>query len=908
MAWSQRPSSSPSTVTEDTAAWLVRLGVTDTSPTAWDGTVKAERGEIVRLSSWRPSPKEVVTGTTSWKLSSMWTDVFQNRSWEAEPIVPYGRELRAPALLVETRGAQPVLNFETAQGRFTVTGSGSLLSGRVTVEQVASPTRLSMEGRENEQVALARGAGDDMWLAWVTWHKEGNEVMVRRHDGKSWSSPQPLTSGPADVFQVRVAGSWAVWAEQVKGNWDLYGRRFDGKSWGTTERLTDAQEPDIHHSLSVDSAGNTWLTWQGFRQGQSDVFIRRFIGGSWSAPEKLSDSAANDWSPSIAADRKGRVHVAWDTYDKGNYDVVLRTWSGSAWTPLQTIAGTAKFEAKVTLACDREDRLWAAWNESGTQWGKDTGLLVRRPATPLYEHRLIAIAVQSEGGWQQPSADLESVLPAGLQNHNESLALAPDAEGRMWVFFRHRLARLPDVPIEAALHGAVWEVWASAYDGAAWTKPVTLPMSSGRSDMQTAVAADAGGNLRVAWSTDGRDYDNMIHVGSNVFSSILPRAAGTAGKMTLTARSQQTHRVFPVHPRETEDLSRIRSYVIDSGGTKYRIYRGDIHRHTELSRDGKQDGSLWDTYRYALDAASLDFLGVSDHNEGGGPDVPYINWTLQQAADIFFVPGRFAPLYGYERSLGYPNGHRNVMFPKRGMPTLKIPVEERQGKTGAKALYEYLRQNGGIAVSHTSATNMGTDWRDNDPEVEPLVEIYQGDRVSAEHEGAPKAASRQDQTSQAGGFRPDGYVWKAWQKGYKLGLQASSDHLSTHISYAATIASDFSRQGLIDAMKKRHSYGATDNIVLDYRLESGGREYLQGDIADVKGDFRLNIRVLGTAPIRQLDIIRSNEYLHNRQNLEQDVSLTFEDRQPLAGESYYYVRVIQTDNQMAWSSPIWVKR
>lgn len=37
-------------------------------------------------------------------------------------------------------------------------------------------------------------------------------------------------------------------------------------------------------------------------------------------------------------------------------------------------------------------------------------------------------------------------------------------------------------------------------------------------------------------------------------------------------------------------------------------------------------------------------------------------------------------------------------------------------------------------MSHTSATLMGTDWRDNDRSLEPLVEIYQGDRMSYEHE------------------------------------------------------------------------------------------------------------------------------------------------------------------------------
>ena len=277
---------------------------------------------------------------------------------------------------------------------------------------------------------------------------------------------------------------------------------------------------------------------------------------------------------------------------------------------------------------------------------------------------------------------------------------------------------------------------------------------------------DSAGQLRVAWSSDTRDLRcNHTPACRDLQRSAYPAHRAPQRRRFSPREHNLRYAAFQSHPNEEQDLKRIREYTIASGGSNYRIYRGDIHRHTEISRDGKNDGSLWDTYRYALDAASLDFLGVSDHNEGGGPDIEYINYLLQQAADIFFVSGRFAPLYGYERSLNFPNGHRNVMFAKRGVPTLRIPPEERQAKTGAQALYAYLKKNRGIAVSHTSATGMGTDWRDNDPEVEPLVEIYQGDRVSAEHEGAPKAATRHDPTSHAGGFRPEGYVWNAWAKG-----------------------------------------------------------------------------------------------------------------------------------------------
>src|SRR5262249_32289011 len=127
----------------------------------------------------------------------------------------------------------------------------------------------------------------------------------------------------------------------------------------------------------------------------------------------------------------------------------------------------------------------------------------------------------------------------------------------------------------------------------------------------------------------------------------------------------------------------------------------------------------------------------------------------------------------------------------------------------------------GICASHTSATNMGTDWRDNDPQVEPIVEIYQGDRNSYEYEEAPRAghdpASKKLPAS-IGGWRPAGFLNHAWkEKGYRLGFQSSSDHISTHISYCIALAEENSREGIVAALKKRRCYAATDDIIVDVR-------------------------------------------------------------------------------------------
>lgn len=161
-------------------------------------------------------------------------------------------------------------------------------------------------------------------------------------------------------------------------------------------------------------------------------------------------------------------------------------------------------------------------------------------------------------------------------------------------------------------------------------------------------------------------------------------------------------------------------HEIKSGGKTYKIHRGDTHRRTEFSMDGYDDGSLLQAYRYAIDAASLDYYANSEHNYLGGPDVPYHDFLLQQFADNFHVPGRFVPPFAYERSIPYPHGHRNIISAKRRVRPFRISPEEfgrlfpfsseavterckNPEPVGTTDLYEYLKRHGGIAIAHSAA-------------------------------------------------------------------------------------------------------------------------------------------------------------------------------------------------------------
>jgi hypothetical protein len=639
------------------------------------------------------------------------------------------------------------------------------------------------------------------------------------------------------------------------------------------------------------------------------------VSNGWSTETQVSDpGAGNCWEPSLTTDSKGNLFVAWDQYGLNGYDIHVRERRGNSWQEIVGVALTARFEAHASIAADKEDRIWLAWHESGVNWGKDWGYPydIKEKATGLYNSRNIRIAVYEGGTFRQPAQQLEEALPRPGNNFYEYPQLAVDGSGRIWVFFRHRRPAQHNVYKRTPAHHALWEVYASIYDGAKWSPMVLAPYSTGRNDMRGAISRDAQGNIVAAWPTDRRNFRDFVNALPDVFAARFPAKTEPVATMKLVAYKSQPAEAQPVHPNEAADVAGIRNYTYKLNGKSYHIYRGDMHRHTEISWDGYSDGSVEDAYRYAIDAASLDFLAITEHNFGVKDEYDW--WRSQKAADLYRIGNRFVPLFAYERSVRYPNGHRNIVFSYRGAPVLDVQhyewsPEPTYKTQGAERLFGYLRKYRGIAMPHTSGTNMGTNWRDYDPEVEPIVEIYQSDRNSYECVDCWRAADPKVPKKQFGGYRPEGFVSEAWKKGYRLGVQASSDHLGVHAAYSMIIAPENSRQALVDAIRKRHTYGATDNIILDMRLVGEDREYLMGDDAEISGLPRFRIHVEGTLPLQDVEIVKDNKRVFAQQPHREVVDFEYRDN-AIPGEeaSFYYVRVRQEDGEIGWGSPIWVSK
>jgi hypothetical protein len=156
-------------------------------------------------------------------------------------------------------------------------------------------------------------------------------------------------------------------------------------------------------------------------------------------------------------------------------------------------------------------------------------------------------------------------------------------------------------------------------------------------------------------------------------------------------------------------------------------------------------------------------------------------------------------------------------------------------------------------------------------------------------------------------------VQRAWERGYKLGVIASSDtHTGTPgnegAGLAAVWARDLTRQDLFEALRRRRCYGTTGaRILLDFRING----HRMGEVVQVESPGKRGLTVLaaGTANLDNLEILKNNRVVHRQRGSGKVARFEWEDpadQRTAVREDFYYARVTQTDGNKAWSSPIWI--
>jgi hypothetical protein len=949
-------------------AILIEMGVKDEKSRDWSGQAKLSGATVVKREGYRFRKGDKLLKGNAWEASSrraIRAPKGQPGITKLEPIASVGvvwhiKDVKEDATLaVELKNQDDDFPKVEVPLKEVLAGKvHSLWHEAARVRLISTATPVETGKTEDDFPAAAYGKDGTLWVAYISYTvtedkrrieapmlrqqpenfqsyytpESGDRLFVKYYRAGEWSKPIPITDPGQDLARCAIAADkhfvWVVYSAQRQGNFDLYRRNIvyhaqgpkEPLDWSVSEetRMTTGAGPDINPVMCTDQSGKPWVACQSWGEdGQARISVFR-LETKWNRIAALEGKKGeNCWHPAIAADNTGKVAVAYDCYRDGDYDVLADIFdSKTGKHKTYPVAATPKSETRPALAY-QNDRLWIAYEEGPELWGKDYGALSIQPGNPLYNERSVRVVhLHPDGKLTRPVMDLPTssydpprlpfdAFKTSKYERTTRYAfpkLGIDLDGGLWLAYRQNFgSRYSSHP------GSYWLTFVRRLEQKSWSPPIEVHHSDGLLDHRPVLLPHKSGGLLVIHNTDGR-YTTPEVIDNQIYASVI-NLPGEAGIPQEVPHSTGRKAASAEAAEERAAVERIRKYRIEAEGKTYRILRGDFHRHTEISWDGGADGALEDMFRYAIDAAAMDWIANGDHDNGAGREYP---WWLTQKLDDAFHTNAFTPMFSYERSVSYPHGHRNCMFAKRGvrtLPRLASPAGKKSPggvhPDDTKMLYRYLKELDGICASHTSATGMGTDWRDNDAAVEPVVEIYQGDRMSYEMEGAPRAGfdpQTKKLPANIAGWYPKGFVNNALDKGYRLGFQASSDHWSTHISYFMVLAKKHNRNSILDAIKKRHVYGATDNIVVDVR--SGA--FLMGDEFKTKAAPTLQIHVIGANDLAKIDIIRDSKVLATLKPQGRGYKTDWTDPQPVPGIHSYYIRVLQRNNEIAWSSPMWI--
>ncbi len=737
---------------------------------------------------------------------------------------------------------------------------------KFTLSKIFSPSK----GIKNEYPSVAVDEKDKVWMCWTEETPQGEEIRAASFADGTFNTPVSLSSSPGYAFQAEMllfnGSGLVVWTEYQKaGVWNIFAARIKN---GTVQNVFPVSESEgiaWKPALARDSAGTIWIVWEEKKGTSFHIMTRTLQGDRLMNTVRISEEDDRDnCRPAIASTPKGRVWIAWDKLTgKGNANIMIREFDASGSPSSKTIALTesAGLDVAPSLNVDAHNRLWVAWHSN--RWGNDN-----RWDVPRWFRLKCYYANEIYEPVQEPAGKTNE-LKDTIQSF-EFVKVYSTSDGRILITGR-------------ASHNFYLQI----YQGSEWSRIYRFPEDGwGGRGKYLKIAEDSQGDL---WVTRRDLNHNALQ------------------KLTLPKQENPPMAVLKMSGKETVHLSipnALKKPTFEPWND-YRYFFGDIHGHTWIS-DGV--GDIDEYYITRRDFYKHDFASLTDHDTFVGNGLIPSEWEyIKEITTHFNEPGSFVTFYGQEWTTArWPKafGHKNIYHID---PTIPLFDHTDEGTDTSRALFEKVKKAGAIAVPHHIGWT-GVDWENHDPVAQPLVEIVSV-HGAFEYMGNKPIPHR-------GGLRGC-FVQDGLARGFRFGIVGGSDShgLIWHhrvcykrdpnrAGWSCILAKELTRESLWDALKKRRCY-ATSGIWLRMVFEING--HMMGEEFETSEPPVIRIDVNAESELKWLEIVRNNETIYRYGGEGFRSRFSYEDTNAPKGVSYYYLRVVCEDDNMAWSSPIWVK-
>jgi hypothetical protein len=749
----------------------------------------------------------------------------------------------------------------------------------------------------NGQPSLAFAGDGTAWLAWPTFRRGEIRLAVSLLRAGRWSQTVPPDSSPG----AQIDPQWAdgpgmfeipnlVYSAYVDGEWRVRQVVHQGAGWSEPYELGKG----IHPTAAASREG-IWAAWED----DGRIVIGHLNAGSRAKefecirPEPASAEYLS--YPRLASGPGGEVWLAWAAARRGYQSIRVQRIDKPGYSQL-TVDDGSGVNRDPAISVDSLGRVWIVYESLGEESVPSVGPAGTR--TPVYildrtyrvEYPSRMLRITDGKNWWVPPTP-EAPDPGLMPNLICSSRGVVWLVSRSFVGFENPLRYFP--PVCESLGADGWVHYGTAWlDGPCYKAPVSL-------------AEDPGGTVWLAWAQHDRkkmgafETPSWTHLDGPDRIALAPMPERTGGGKPVLLplkKSEPTPAALPPDPK----------YTVSVGDETLTVYFGDLHQHSEFSGCGRMNGRIEQNQAYTRHVRGLDFMCTTDHGE-------HLNdhtwrWT-QLTASQYDRPGRFVVFTGFEWTSEFDaggnlnRGHYNAVFREIGSGDRYFSASDPDTNTPLE-LWEALKKTAGGPARvltfphHPSRRLAWVSWNYYDPEMVPLMEIVQA-RGSYEYDGCFQGLEIDNDAARVRGH----YIRDGLERGLRWGLIGAGDHGGRQLT--AVFAGSLDRRALFDSLKSRRVYATSgEKMLMDFRVN--GR-FMGEEFRHKGGDREIGVRVVGTALLVQVDLIRNGRVIQQWNPSALEVETTFKDREPLfRRENYYYLRALQKDGGQAWTSPVWV--